>query len=172
METLTREMRIFSYRTSPIVGWEGEDGGFSLELYGNGNLRYCRYKLFDDIRLMQMFKVDRETVYGIYELIEGAKLETRKIPRELNNGSVDGWLNEFYFIGQDRIAARNIKSMIPQLAMLTRHGYYEKYKKNIEYENQLLKLFHEICKILKVQGIELKLDSCRIRKDFKLKVTW
>ena len=29
MATLTKEMKIFSYQTSPVVGWEGEDGGFS-----------------------------------------------------------------------------------------------------------------------------------------------
>ena len=44
MATLTKEMKIFSYQTSPVVGWEGEYGGFSLELFGNGNLRYCTYK--------------------------------------------------------------------------------------------------------------------------------
>ena len=75
MATLTKEMKIFSYQTSPVVGWEGEYGGFSLELFGNGNLRYCTYKLFDDIQLMQMFKVDRDTVYGIYELIQETKEE-------------------------------------------------------------------------------------------------
>ena len=36
MATLTKEMKIFSYQTSPVVGWEGEYGGFSLELFGNG----------------------------------------------------------------------------------------------------------------------------------------
>ena len=64
-----------------VVGWEGEYGGFSLELFGNGNLRYCTYKLFDDIQLMQMFKVDRDTVYGIYELIQETKEEIGEIPR-------------------------------------------------------------------------------------------
>lgn len=110
MATLTKEMKIFSYQTSPVVGWEGEYGGFSLELFGNGNLRYCTYKLFDDIQLMQMFKVDRDTVYGIYELIQETKEEIGEIPRNLDNGSHEGWINEFHFIGQEKIVARNIKT--------------------------------------------------------------
>lgn len=63
MKTLTKDMKIFSYRTEPLNGMEGDDGGFSIELYGNGNLRYCVYRLFDDIRLLQMFKVSKEAVY-------------------------------------------------------------------------------------------------------------
>mgnify|MGYP000408730816 CR=1 FL=1 len=102
MATLTKEMKIFSYQTSPVVGWEGEYGGFSLELFGNGNLRYCTYKLFDDIQLMQMFKVDRDTVYGIYELIQETKEEIGEIPRNLDNGSHEGWINEFHLLGRKR----------------------------------------------------------------------
>ena len=72
MKTLTKDMKIFSYRTEPLNGMEGDDGGFSIELYGNGNLRYCIYRLFDDIRLLQMFKVSKEAVYDIYGIIEKA----------------------------------------------------------------------------------------------------
>ena len=69
MKTLTKDMKIFLYRTEPLNGLEGDDGGFSIELYGNGNLRYCVYRLFDDIRLLQMFKVSKETVYSIYTVL-------------------------------------------------------------------------------------------------------
>ena len=159
MATLTKEMKIFSYQTSPVVGWEGEYGGFSLELFGNGNLRYCTYKLFDDIQLMQMFKVDRDTVYGIYELIQETKEEIGEIPRNLDNGSHEGWINEFHFIGQEKIVARNIKTSLPKLTMFTK-------------ENSVLRIFHEICRLLRTQGVRLSLGQCKIEQDFKLKVTW
>lgn len=172
MATLTKEMKIFSYQTSPAVGWEGEDGGFSLELFGNGNLRYCTYKLFDDIQLMQMFKVDRDTVYGIYELIQETKEEIGEIPRNLDNGSEEGWINEFHFIGQEKIIARNIRTSLPKLTMLTRRSYYEKYKENMISENNVMRIFHEICRLLRPQGVRLSLGRCKIDQDFKLKVTW
>ena len=41
-EELRKEHIVFSYRIGPEMGIEGDDGGFSIELYGNGNLRYCR----------------------------------------------------------------------------------------------------------------------------------
>ncbi|MBS6604870.1 MAG: hypothetical protein KH313_03790 [Lachnospiraceae bacterium] len=172
MATLTKEMKIFSYQTSPVVGWEGEYGGFSLELFGNGNLRYCTYKLFDDIQLMQMFKVDRDTVYGIYELIQETKEEIGEIPRNLDNGSHEGWINEFHFIGQEKIVARNIKTSLPKLTMFTKRSYYEKYRENMANENSVLRIFHEICRMLRTQGVRLSLGQCKIDQDFKLKVTW
>ena len=160
MATLTKEMKIFSYQTSPVVGWEGEYGGFSLELFGNGNLRYCTYKLFDDIQLMQMFKVDRDTVYGIYELIQETKEEIGEIPRNLDNGS------------HEEIVARNIKTSLPKLTMFTKRSYYEKYRENMANENSVLRIFHEICRLLRTQGVRLSLGQCKIDQDFKLKVTW
>ena len=96
MKTLTKDMKIFSYRTEPLNGMEGDDGGFSIELYGNGNLRYCVYRLFDDIRLLQMFKVSKEAVYDIYGIIEKARKRLEQVPQKLDNGSEDGMLNEFF----------------------------------------------------------------------------
>ena len=90
MKTLTKDMKIFSYRTEPLNGMEGDDGGFSIELYGNGNLRYCVYRLFDDIRLLQMFKVSKEAVYDIYGIIEKARKRLEQVPQKLDNGSEDG----------------------------------------------------------------------------------
>ena len=87
MKTLTKDMKIFLYRTEPLNGLEGDDGGFSIELYGNGNLRYCVYRLFDDIRLLQMFKVSKETVYSIYGIIEKARKRLEIIPEKLDNGT-------------------------------------------------------------------------------------
>lgn len=172
METLTKDMIIFSYRTSPVSGWEGDDGGFSIELYGNGNLRYCTYKFFDNIQLMEMFKLDRETVYAIYNIIEKAKEQLRKIPEKLDNGSENGMTNEFQFFRYGRITAVNIEEQFVQRVMLTDHTYYRSYKENMKYENSVMKVFKEICKCLKEAEVYLNLETCEVLKDCKLKVTW
>ena len=67
-----------------------------LNFTETGNLRYCVYRLFDDIRLLQMFKVSKETVYSIYGIIEKARKRLEIIPEKLDNGSGDGMLNEVF----------------------------------------------------------------------------
>lgn len=172
MKVLTKDMKIFSYKAVPVTGWEGDDGGFSIELYGNGNLRYCMYKLFDDIQLLQMFKVERETVYDIYEIIETSGRELEQIPDRLDNGSEDGMTNEFQFFEYERITALNIRESFIQGTMLIKHNYYKQYKDNMVYENIVLKVFKDICKVLKAADVELTLEKCIISRDCKLKVTW
>lgn len=172
MESLTKDMKIFSYRTEPVSGWEGDDGGFSLELYGNGNLRYCTYKLFDQIQLMQMFKLDRTTVYAIYHIIEKAKEQLVEMPERLDNGSEDGVTNEFEFYGCGRITAVNIQETFLPGMMIKNYTQYQSNKENMKYENTVLKVFKEICKVLKSAEVSLHLDACEVLKDCKLKVTW
>lgn len=172
MEALTRDMKIFSYRTEPVSGWEGDDGGFSIELYGNGNLRYCVYRLFDNIQLMQMFKLDRNTVYAVYNIIERSREKLRKIPERLDNGSEDGVLNTFQFWKCERITAVNIQETFTKGIMLTDYAYYQEYKENMKHENFVMKVFKDICRILKGAEVNLTLETCEILKDYKLKVTW
>lgn len=172
MKTLTKDMLVFAYQTGPVSGWEGDDGGFSVELYGNGNLRYCTYKLFDNIQLLQMFKLDRKTVYAVYDIIEKSREQLEKIPGRLDNGSSDGVMNEFCFLDCDRITAINIREEFIKGICLVNRSYYKEYKQNIKDENTVLKVFKEICKVLKTQSVDLTLESCEIWQDCKLKVTW
>lgn len=172
MEILTKDMKIFSYQTSPVSGWEGDDGGFSIELYGNGNVRYCTYKLFDDIQLLEMFKVDRKTVYDVYDIIEKSREELKQVPERLDNGSEDGMLNEFEFWGCERIIATNIREVFLKGMVIANRKYYHKYKENMKHENTVLKVFKEICKKLREKQIHLTLDTCEIWKECRLKVTW
>lgn len=172
METLTKDMKIFSYRVCPACGREGDDGGFSVELYGNGNLRYCVYKFSDEIQLMQMFKLSRETVYAIYHLIETRQSELETMPEYLNNGSYDGEINEFEFFRCGRITAMNIQEVFVKGMILKNYSYYQEFKENMKRENTIMKLFKEICKVLKKTGVHLSLEACEITQDCKLKVTW
>ena len=47
---LNKDIVVFRYHVSPNFGMEGDDGGFSLELRGNGNLKFAAYRLFDEIK--------------------------------------------------------------------------------------------------------------------------
>lgn len=172
MKTLTKDMKIFSYRIKPACGMEGEDGGFSIELYGNGNLRYCVYQLFDDIKLLEMFKLDKEAVYAVYRIIDRERRQLDSIPENLNNGSADGVVNEFLFDEFKWITAVNIQETFVKGMILKNYAYYREYKVNMKHENTVLSLFKEICKVLRKAGVELSLESCEIRQDSKLKVTW
>ena len=57
---LNKDIVVFRYHVSPNFGMEGDDGGFSLELRGNGNLKFAAYRLFDEIKTMKIFKLNRE----------------------------------------------------------------------------------------------------------------
>ena len=172
MKVLTKDMKIFSYRVKPAYGMEGEYGGFSIELYGNGNLRYCVYRLLDDIQKMEMFKLKKETVYAVYGIIDHARKRLDAIPENLNNGSLDGMLNEFFFDDFKWITAWNIEESFIRGVMLKNYDYYRKYKENMKYENAVLRIFKEICKVLRKSGVDLSLESCDIWLDSKLRVTW
>ena len=50
---MNKDMVVFSYHVSPNFGMEGDDGGFLLELRGNGNLKFVAYRLFDEIKTMR-----------------------------------------------------------------------------------------------------------------------
>lgn len=151
---------------------EGDDGGFSIELYGNGNLRYCVYQLFDDIRLLEMFKLNKETVYTIYGIIDRERRRLDSIPESLNNGSMDDAVNEFLFDDRKWITAVNIQETFVKGMILKNYAYYREYKTNMKHENIVLSVFKEICKVLRNAGVDLTLESCKIRRDSRLKVTW
>lgn len=163
---------IFSYRTSPVFGREGDDGGFSVSIHRNGKLQYCTYTLFDNIKLLQLFKMDVRQVRAIYEIIKKGHRRLRDVPERLENGSADGCINEFEFIGHEKIQSLNIQETFVPALMVTNHTYYLEYKENILHENTVMSLFGEICKYLRQQGIRLTLDSCEISKDFALKISW
>ena len=85
-EELRKEHIVFSYRIGPDTGIEGDDGGFSIELYGNGNLRYCRYQLFDEVVGIEMYKLTKEQVRRIYDVIMSYEEKLERIPTCLECG--------------------------------------------------------------------------------------
>ena len=146
---LNKDIVVFRYHVSPNFGMEGDDGGFSLELRGNGNLKFAAYRLFDEIKTMKIFKLNREETKEIFDI-----------------------LKEFIFLGEKKIQARNIrKTWLPGEAI--RGGkYYKRFKNVMKYENQILQIFEGISKVLKKKDIHLSLDQCRIHDRCKVKITW
>lgn len=171
-EKLNKEMVVFSYQTGPIMGMEGDDGGFSVCLYGNGNLRYCTYRFFEQISTLEMFKLTREETKMIYDVLADEEKTLAGLPKRLDNGSTDGDSNEFEFLGFGKVTAWNIKKTYVKAMWLANHKYYEQYKENMEYENEVIRVFDRICRCLKKQGIEMSLGRCSVRDDCRVRVTW
>lgn len=171
---LNKEMIVFSYRISPNFGKEGDNGGFLLELLGNGNLRLARYRLFDEIKMLKIFKLNREETEEIFNFLISTQEIWKDIPEVLENDTVrvPGNTNEFIFLNWKRIEAHNIrKTWIPAEKIIHRK-YYEDHKKIIQYENQLIEIFEGISKILKKNQIHLQLEKCLIAETCKVKVKW
>lgn len=171
-EALNKDMIVFSYQTGPIMGMDGDEGGFSVCLYGNGNLKYCTYKFCEQINSMEIFKMTKEETKMIYDTIAEAEEELKRIPERLDNGSTSGSSNEFEFLGHKKIRAWNIKKSYPRAVWFTNRKYYEAYKENMIYENQVIGIFEMICRCFKKQGIELSLERCAMREDCRVRVTW
>ena len=171
-EELKKENIVFSYQMSPGYGSEGEDGGFSITLHGNGNLRYCTYKLFDQICTLEMFKLTKSQVYEIFKVIKKHEKELCSIPEQLDNGKEHLIYSEFVFFDHEKIGVWDIQHTNLILKKMTDHTYYGKYKENMKYENIIWKTFSLICQILKKYEIELSLSSCELNHDSKIRVMW
>lgn len=171
-EELRKEHIVFSYQTSPNYGIEGDDGGFSIELYGNGNLRYCTYKLFDQINTLEMFKLTKEQVEQIYNIIQSSHDRLEEIPSCLDSGKEHKNSNEFEFLGHNKIWAWDIQKTFLPIEMIKNHAHYQEYKDNMKWENTVSNIFEKICVCMKKFGITLTLSSCELSEDCKVRVTW
>ena len=171
-EDLHKDIIVFSYQTGPVMGKEGEDGGFSISLYGNGNLRYCTYRFFEQIRLLEMFKLSRDETKQIYDIIAASQNLLETIPGRLDNGSKDGCSNEFEFLGHEKIRVWNIRWSFVQGVRLYNNSYYKEYQGNMEQENAVLTVFENICKCLKKMGISLSLTECEMQDGCRMRITW
>ena len=87
------------------------------------------------------------------------KQNTPYIDMHGNNGSLDGCGNEFWFANKKRnrqILAWNIDDSIDD-GHKVREEYLKEYGENLKQERIVLKLFFEICDILKEEKFELSL---------------
>ena len=171
-EELRKEHIVFSYQTGPNYGIEGDEGGFSIELYGNGNLRYCTYRLFDQINSLEMFKLTKDQVEQIYNIIKENGERLAGVPVSLDNGREHKNSNEIEFLGHDKIWAWDIRRTFLAVEKIKNYAHYQEYKENMKWENIVCDVFGQICGCLRKFGIILSLDSCALSEDCKIRVTW
>ncbi len=171
-EELRKEHIVFFYRTGPDMGIEGDDGGFSIELYGNGNLRYCRYKLFDEVTGIEMFKLTKGQVHRIFDAIEAYKDKLEGIPPCLECGKERNNSNEFQFLDYGRIWAWDLEKHSMPMERIRNKARYDEYKDNMKFENVVWEVFGKVCAGLKKAGITLTLESCELSEDCKIRVIW
>lgn len=171
-EELRKEHIVFSYRIGPEMGIEGDDGGFSIELYGNGNLRYCRYKLFDEIIGIEMYKMTKEQVRRIYDVMNSYQEKLKEIPSNLECGREKTNAQEFQFLDYGKIWTWDLERHILPLEMIKNKERYAAYKENMRYENVVWDVFMRLCAALKKAGIMLTAESCELSEDCKIRVTW
>lgn len=152
------EKILFGYSCTPSCGFEGEnDGGFSIELDINGILLYKTY-LFDFIeQTRSTTQLSAKTVKGITDILERYTKIIARLSPNLNNGSCDGYCNQFIFSGKE-IVSWNIQ-YTNRLTAVANPVYYIEYGRNIKQENTVLSIFELITEKLKYEGITLALNK-------------
>ncbi|BCZ45778.1 hypothetical protein psyc5s11_18450 [Clostridium gelidum] len=134
----------------------GDDDGFSITIYRNGNLIYREYETESIEVKFKEFALPYNTIKHIYKLIKENNIE--EIPESLDNGSKDGNSNRFVFYNIKRIIAWNIIDEEYKPEMLDK-DYLKEYGENYYYECQVMKLFNAITAELLKIGYCLSLGS-------------
>ena len=149
---------IFEYKSAPSYGCVGMDGGYS----------YCVFSSGDIIKRDYIFgkeKPNKETILAtmpelaktIRTIIKNHIEELKSIPKDLNNGTIDGSHDCFKF-GRKRISAWTIQRTNPAKIQEQNPQYYAEYKDNIYYENQVLDIYDEIAVEINKHNIGIQLE--------------
>ncbi|MDE6426831.1 MAG: hypothetical protein K2K89_11970 [Ruminococcus sp.] len=149
---------LFGYRTSNAsCCTDGDDDGFLFEIYSDGTGIYNKYIVENIITKSRKFKVSDKTVSEINAILDKYKKKISALNKNIWNNSDDGCFNIFQF-RKKKINTLNIEEHdIPSLA---NPAYYIKYHHVIMQENIIMKIFKEICSVLrKNHAIRLKLES-------------
>lgn len=171
-EELRKEHKIFAYHVSPSYGIEGDEGGFSIEIYGNGNLRYCTYKLFEEINTLEMFKLTKEQAYQVFKIMQEYEKKLENIPTYIEDGKEHKNCSEFEFLNCGKIYTGDVLKTFLPLERLKNREQYKIYKEAMKWNNLLYDIFEKVSACLKKAGIFLAFESCELSEDCKIRVTW
>jgi len=158
-----KEKMIFRYSCTPSCGCFGvSDGGFSIELYTDGEFVYKTY-IFDyeekqKIKLKLPINIAKEIMQEL--VANQSRLDS--IPNRLDNGSFDGSCNWFVFFNKE-IIDYNIQFNNEEEIKKYNPTYFEAYREVIIQENIILEIFDKVVKKLKLANIELTLHSVNIK---------
>lgn len=153
---------IFIYKEFASCNFLGGDtNGFEVIVkdFDELNLEYRRFN-FDDRSTLQhkFYTISSKGIEKIKRAISDNK-EVFNVNSNLDNGSLDGNGQEFWFASGNknrRTTTWNIEQSIDDGHEVEKE-YLEEYGDNLEQEMLILKVFFEICNILKEEGITLDL---------------
>lgn len=156
---------LFGYRLSSADCCEDgvDDDGFSLDIYNDGTALYQEYVFSDILKKCGKFKVSDKTISEINSIFDRYDNKISRLDKSLNNNSVyDGVFNEFIFRGK-KITSSDICEHKIKLIAIINPEYFIKYHKIMIQENIIMKIFREICSVLrKNHAIRFKLESAFI----------
>lgn len=136
----------------------GDDDGFSITIYSNGNLLYREFETESIEVKFKEFTLPYNTIKQVYKRIKETNIE--EVPESLDNGSNDGNSNRFVFYNRKKILAWNIIDEEYKPERLDK-DYLKEYGENYYYECQVIKIFNAIVDELLKIGCCLSLGSFR-----------
>lgn len=150
---------IFEYKEFASCNFlGGNTDSFEIKVGNDGIIEYQKNNFNDERLELAYYKLKLDLVKKIEEIIE-SNAEIFNVNSHLDNGSLDGCGNEFWFAYKNRnrkILAWNIDLSIDDGHKI-RKEYLKKYGENLKQERLVLKVFFEICNILKEEGYKLDL---------------
>ncbi|MCM1506116.1 MAG: hypothetical protein NC177_03125 [Ruminococcus flavefaciens] len=151
---------LFGYRLSNAdCCTYGDDDGFLFAIYVDGTAIYNKYVVEDTIVKSRKFKVSDRTVSEINAILDRYNNKIFRLKKNLDNGSYDGTFSIFTFRSKE-ITTLNIEEHNIKLTAVVNPEYFIKYRKVMIQENIIMKIFREICAVLrKNHAIRLKLES-------------
>ena len=157
---------LFGYLFIPSYGClEEDDGGFSITVYTDGRLVYKTY-IFDRIeKTKNEYKISLNSIMAIKTIIEEYQEDINSFEKSIDNGSCDGYGNFFIFAGKEFITW-NIEYNDENELKENYLEYYKEYLPVVRQQNKILLIFFKITKILKKEGINLKINMVSFRKLF------
>ena len=152
---------IFEYKKSNCgYGNLSQQGvqGFELKIKKDGLIEYIEIGSWDKILSIKEYQLSKLAVSKIEKIIESNN-DIFSVNDKLYNGSCDGNGNTFFFSNEKNtktVHALNIQNSIDDGREI-RQEYLEKYGENLRQERIVLKVFFEICNVLKEEKLKLTL---------------
>lgn len=151
---------LFGYRLSSADCCEDgvDDDGFLFVIYNDGTAIYNKYVVQDTITKSRKFRVSDQTVREISAVLDKHKKKISALDKDIDNGSCDGDFNIFQF-RKKKISTLNIDFNNIEEIKKSNYSYYKEYYNVMVQENIIMKIFKEICAILRKNFIILRLEN-------------
>ena len=152
---------IFEYKEFAACNFlGGNTNSFEVRILEKGEIEYRKANFNNKTLEYTIYELSQATVAKIKETIEKNN-KIFEVNSKLNNGTLDGNGNEFWFADEKRnrqILAWNIQASMSNNNGSENDEEETSFKKENKIQERIvLKLFFEICDILKQDGFELDL---------------